>query len=166
MFVGRKEELSELISYLNSNKQENIIIYGRRRIGKSELIKEALRITNKQFIFYQATETSQIENIRALSKVVGHRFNLGNVVFESFEAIFDFLFSQKEEYILVIDEYPYLSNVTLGLDSIIQKSIDTYKNKSKLKVVLLGSYIDIMSKLNHSDQPLFGRITNVVIFNG
>src|SRR5690554_1252723 len=129
------EELNELTSYLNSNQQENIIIYGRRRIGKSELIKEALRVTNKSSIFYQATETSQTENIRALSKVVGQRFNLGNVVFESFEAIFDFLFSQKDVYIFVIDEYPYLSNVTIGVDSIIQKSIDTYKNTSKLKVV-------------------------------
>ena len=135
MFVGRREELNELTSYLNSNQQENIIIYGRRRIGKSELIKEALRVTNKSSIFYQATETSQTENIRALSKVVGQRFNLGNVVFESFEAIFDFLFSQKDVYIFVIDEYPYLSNVTIGVDSIIQKSIDTYKNTSKLKVV-------------------------------
>ena len=159
MFVGRKEELNELTSYLNSDKQENIIIYGRRRIGKSELIKEALRTTNKTAIFYQATETSQLENVKALSRIIGQRFNLGSITFESFDAIFNFLFNQKDEYILVLDEYPYLSNVSPGLDSVIQKAIDTYKNTSKLKVVLLGSYIDIMSKLNHSDQPLFGRIT-------
>src|SRR5690554_4562158 len=159
MFVGRKEELNELTSYLNSDKQENIIIYGRRRIGKSELIKEALRTTNKPAIFYQATETSQLENVKALSRIIGQRFNLGSITFASFDAIFNFLFNQKDEYILVLDEYPYLSKVSPGLDSVIQKAIDTYKNTSKLKVVLLGSYIDIMSKLNHSDQPLFGRIT-------
>lgn len=165
MFVGRKEELNELSKYLNGNKQENIIIYGRRWIGKSELIKEALKNTNKLQIFYQATETSELENIKSLSKIISNHFNLGNIIFVSFEDIFISLLNQEKEPIFVIDEYPYLRNLSRGLDSVIQKSIDTYKSTSKIKIVLLGSYIDIMSKLDKSDRPLFGRIDKTIFLS-
>lgn len=158
MFVGREKEIKQLLSYLNRNSQENIVIYGRRRIGKSYLIKEVLKRYNKPFIFYQAKETTEEDNIISLSKLVAIHYNLGNIVFNSFEAILEFVFSKDDGLVFAIDEYPYLREVSVGLDSVIQKVIDKYKNKSSLKLILLGSYIDIMSKLNEVDNPLYGRI--------
>jgi len=165
MFVGRKDELNNLSKFFDSDKQENIIIYGRRRIGKSELIKEALKHSNKNFIFYQAKETTIEDNIKSLSKSISDFFNLGAIIFDSIESIFEFMFSRNEDFIFVIDEYPYLVNLEKGLDSIVQKSIDNFKQNSRLKLVLLGSYIDIMAKLNHVDNPLNGRISSMMFIN-
>ncbi|MDY0339492.1 MAG: ATP-binding protein [Acholeplasmataceae bacterium] len=162
MFIGRKEEIKQLIKFLNSDRQENIVIYGRRRIGKSELIKEVLNQINKPFIFYQAKETTLEDNVDSLGKLITAHFKLGLLKFTSLESIFDFIFSQGNDIILVIDEYPYLTALEKGLDSILQSCIDLNKNKSTLKLVLLGSYIDIMSKLNELDNPLYGRISSMM----
>lgn len=165
MFVGRKEELEVLSKLFESKNQENIIIYGRRRIGKSELIKQALKESSKKYIFYQAKETTIEDNINSLSVKVSNFYKLGPIIFKSLEDIFEFVYKQEEEVIFVIDEYPYLVNLLNGLDSIVQKCIDTYKHTSKLKLVLLGSYIDIMSKLNHIDNPLYGRISSMMFIS-
>lgn len=162
MFVGRKEEIKDLMDILNSNKQENIVIYGRRRIGKSELIKETLKRLNKPYIFYQAKETTINDNVSSLSKIITSYFNLKELSFNSLEDIFNFIFKRSEEIILVIDEYSYLTTLENGLDSILQSVIDQNKNTSLTKLVLLGSYIDIMKRLNESDNPLFGRISSMM----
>lgn len=162
MFVGRKEEIKDLMDILNSNKQENIVIYGRRRIGKSELIKETLKRLNKPYIFYQAKETTINDNVSSLSKIITSYFNLKELSFNSLEDIFNFIFKRSEEIILVIDEYSYLTTLENGLDSILQSVIDQNKYTSLTKLVLLGSYIDIMKRLNESDNPLFGRISSMM----
>lgn len=162
MFVGRKEEIRDLTNTLNSSKQENIVIYGRRRIGKSVLIKETLNRLNKPYIYYQAKETTINDNVLSLSKIITTYFNLGALSFNSLEDIFDFIFKRDEQIILVIDEYPYLTALEKGLDSILQSVIDQNKKTSLTKLVLLGSYIDIMKRLNESDNPLFGRISSMM----
>lgn len=161
MFYGRKEELVDLSAYLNSDKQENIIIYGRRRIGKSELIKETIKMIDKKFIYYQAKQTTIIDNLRSLSKIVSETFKLGSVFFDSFETLFNFIFKQ-EEIIFILDEYPYLRDLEEGLDSILQKVIDENGRNSTTKLVLLGSYIDVMANLNSLKNPLYGRITKMM----
>ena len=163
MFIGRKEEITDLLNLLNTDKQENIVIYGRRRIGKSELIKETLKQFGKQYIFYQAKETTLNDNIASLSNIITKHFNLGELTFNSLEDLFTFVF--KNDAVLVIDEYPYLTALEKGLDSILQAVIDEYKNTSKTKLVLLGSYIDVMKRLNEADNPLFGRISRMMFIS-
>lgn len=166
MFVGRKEEINLLLNAIQSEKQENIVIYGRRRIGKSELIKKVLESLDVPYIYYQAKETTKEDNIESLSRLIADHFHLGSVVFTSFEEIFKFLFlNTKDRFIFIVDEYPYLMNVSQGLDSVIQMVIDQYQKKSLLKLVFLGSFIDIMQRLNESDQPLFGRITQMLFIS-
>lgn len=163
MFIGRREETQELTTYLKSPKQENIVIYGRRRIGKSELIKETLRQINEPYIFFQAKETTIEDNINSLSRIIIKHYNLGEVFFKSLEDIFTFLFERStENLIFVIDEYPFLRSLEKGIDSILQSIIDKYKNNSKIKIVLLGSYIEIMAKLNDLDSALSGRISKMM----
>ncbi len=163
MFVGRKEEIEVLANYLENDRQENIIIYGRRRIGKSELVKETLRKIEVPYIFYQAKETTIQDNVESLSRIISAHFNLGPVYFTSFEDIYGYLFKKATQpFVLVLDEYPYLRNLDKGLDSVLQAKIDYFKTTSKLKIVLLGSYIDVMEKLNQSDTPLYGRISKMM----
>lgn len=165
MFIGRNEEIKDLLALLNSNKQENIVIYGRRRIGKSELIKETLKKLNKPYIFYQAKETTLSDNITSLSKIIMTFFKLEHLSFNSLEDIFNYVFKRKDDVVIVLDEYPYLTALENGLDSILQSVIDENKNTSNTKLVLLGSYIDVMKKLNEVENPLFGRISRMMFID-
>ncbi len=162
MFVGREEELKRLNDIFISDNQMNVVIYGRRRIGKSELVKEAIRRTKIDSIYYQAKESSIENNLNSISKLISSKFNLGNVIFRSFEDIFTYLFELNKSFVFVIDEYPYLSTLEKGMDSILQSVIDKYNNKSKIKLVLLGSYIDVMSKINNYNRPLYGRFNSIM----
>jgi len=166
MFIGRSEELKMLKEVIQSDKQENVVMYGRRRIGKSELMKKVLELTDIPFIYYQAKETTKEDNIESLSRLIADQFNLGSVVFASFEDILKFLFDRaKNRFVFVLDEYPYLMNVNPGLDSILQMMIDEYQHKSLIKVILLGSFIDIMQSLTEPDKPLFGRISQMMFIS-
>lgn len=64
--------------------------------------------------------------------------------------------------VLVLDEYPYLREVVKEMDSIIQKLIDKNRNWSKIKLILCGSYIDIMKSLVAHDNPLYGRFDYIL----
>ena len=63
-----------------------------------------------------------------------------------------------QDMILVIDEYPYLRENIKGLDSIIQTIVDKYKDTSKMKLIICGSYVDTMKALLTNQNSLFGRI--------
>jgi len=159
MFVGRIEELKRLTEVIQSPKQENVVIYGRRRIGKSELIKHAIGQCGLPYLYYQAKETSEADNVESLSKLVADQFDLGGATFSSMEAVLAFLFDRSATpFVFVIDEYPYLRLLSDGLDSVLQNQIDQKKH-SKLKLVLLGSFIDVMKDVLESSRPLYGRIT-------
>ncbi len=162
MFVGRKEELKRLKDVFVSDKQMNVVIYGRRRIGKSELVKEAIKRTKIDSIYYQAKESSIEDNLNSISDLISSKFNLGNVKFRSFEDVFNYLFALDEKLVFVIDEYPYLSNLEKGIDSILQAVIDKHHLTSNIKLVLIGSYIDIMSKISYYNRPLYGRLNSIM----
>ena len=87
--------------------------------------------------------------MESLSALVSEQFQLPALGFGSMEALLDYLFRRaaKENLILVLDEYPYLREAVAGMDSILQSLIDRYKDTSSLKLVLCGSYVEIMKSL-------------------
>lgn len=142
-FIGRTEELKTIHKFLSSEGQKNLLIYGRRRIGKSFLIRKALENINSVVLHYQCKEISIESTISDLTKEIVSKINIKyNIVFNSLEEIFDFLFSRTEDIVFVIDEYPYLLKKVEGLDSIIQNKIDLNKMTSNLKLIISGSQID------------------------
>ena len=125
MFVGRKQELSELNNRYNSIKKEFGIIYGRRRIGKSYLIKEFIK--DKKYLLYQAKEDSLYGNLKSLSYEINKLLNLPNsFVFNSYEEAFDSIikYIKNERFIIAIDEYPYIIKQDESFPSILQRIID------------------------------------------
>ena len=133
-FIGRKEELNRIKRLINMTNQNNILIYGRRRIGKSYLIKKALEDFNGKVIHYQCKEISNSNTIEELSNIISKVLNINyRMSFLSIEDILDFLFNYNENIVLVLDEYPYLLKKIEGLNSIIQNKIDLNKYESKLK---------------------------------
>ncbi len=161
MFYGRTEELKILKNAYNNDVFESFAIYGRRRIGKSELIKESYKDLKYKIIYYECKKASEEFNMIALSDKLAEVFDIPKPDFKTLEATLSFIFekSTKEKIILVIDEYPYMRGNSDFLDSVIQGVIDEYKNKSKIKFILCGSYIDVMEQILSNKSPLYGRFT-------
>ena len=159
-FIGREKELKKLKKIVDSDELSVALIYGRRRIGKSELVKQLLRKSNKQSIYYECKQVSEMSNVAGICGVLSEAFNLPKLGFTDIESVLDYIFkeSEKTELIFVIDEYPYLKSTVKGIDSIIQSLIDKYKSTSNITVILLGSYVEIMKSLLEHSNPLYGRI--------
>ncbi len=163
-FFGRKENIKAISKFFNSDKDNAALIYGRRRVGKTELIKHCLKGTKTTSIYYECKETSEINNVKSLCEIISETFGLPPLAFDTFESTLSFLYKQakEKELTFVIDEYPYIRKVVEGLDSIIQSFIDNNKSTSKLKLILCGSYVETMKSLLSEENPLFGRFDLVM----
>lgn len=159
-FIGRKDELKRLKEAYSTEEYEGILVYGRRRIGKSELIKQSLKGENCPVIYYECTKVSEESNTEAFAEIIGETFDIPVPSFKNFASALEYLFkrSEKEKIIVVIDEYPYLREKTVECDSVFQKVIDTYAFACKMKLVLCGSYVEIMERLMSENNPLHKRI--------
>ncbi len=160
MFYGRENERKKLCTMFHSDGQMISLIYGRRRIGKSELIKQVLKETDIKSVYYECKQTTEQNNVDSLAELIGEAFDFPKPAFENMEVLLRFLFqkSEKEPMILVLDEYPYLRENSKGLDSVLQSVIDHYKDTSNLKLIVCGSYVDTMKALLERQNPLYGRI--------
>lgn len=162
MFIGRENELSTLNRLYISDKFEFIVIYGRRRVGKTALINQF--IENKKAIYFMGVESNEKQNLENLSKsIIAYHSNLdSDNSFTSFQAALEYVFklSEKERIILAIDEYPYVARSSKSLASTIQLLIDKYKDSSKLMLILCGSSMSYMEDhVLAYKSPLYGRRT-------
>lgn len=159
-FYGREQQQKKLKRVLVKNELQVALIYGRRRVGKSELIKQCLLTEDVPKLNYECKQTTEMNNVESLSALISENFGLPALGFSSMEALLDYLFqrAEKEQLILVLDEYPYLRETVTGIDSILQSLIDRYKDTTHLKLVLCGSYVEIMKSLLARENPLYGRV--------
>lgn len=160
MFYGREAERKKLHTMFHSDGQMISLIYGRRRIGKSELIKQVLKETDITGIYYECKQTTEKNNVDSLAELIGEAFQFPTPAFKDMEQLLQFLFkrSKQEPLILVLDEYPYLRENAKGLDSILQSVIDSNKDTSHMKLIICGSYVDTMKALLTRQNPMYGRI--------
>lgn len=159
-FYGRDQQQKKLHRLFEREGLQAALIYGRRRVGKSELIKQCLRNENVPQLNYECKQTTELNNVESLSALISEQFQLPTIGFGNMEGLLDYLFRRaaQENMILVLDEYPYLREAVVGMDSILQSLIDRYKDISSLKLVLCGSYVEIMKSLLAQENPLYGRI--------
>ena len=160
MFVGREKELKELKNELsNWNKKTAVLVYGKRRVGKSTLISEAAKSFKGIVINHLCVSSTLEGNLALLYKSVSEGLSLPNLQFESLFAMMEYLHTLDKKILLIIDEYPYLkeSGKKNEVDSYMQSVID--RLPENVKLVLCGSYITIMKELFSEDNPLFGRFT-------
>ncbi|MCI6756038.1 MAG: ATP-binding protein [Lachnospiraceae bacterium] len=136
------------------------VIYGRRRIGKSTLIREFLK--DKRAIFYTATKVGKARNLELFCQQVVSLLDpsLTGVSFPSLEAILDFITDRLsgDKLVLVIDELPYWAQDDGALLSVLQKYIDTRWSEQDMMIILCGSSLSFMeNKVLSEKSPLFGR---------
>ena len=163
-FYGRKRELTQLKKLISSDDMLMGLIYGRRRIGKSELVKQAIKESGIKSIFYECKQVTEESNVQSMCEVLSDVLGLPKLGYMKAEEIIDYIFklSKEESIVFVLDEYPYLRENVKGLDSIIQALVDKYRENSKLKLIVLGSYVEVMKSLLKESNPLYGR-TDLVI---
>ncbi len=159
-FYGREQQLKKLNRVFAKSEMQVTLIFGRRRVGKSELIKQCLLKEETTQINYECKQTTEMNNVESLSALVSEQLLLPTLGFPSMEMLLDYLFqrAQTEKLILVLDEYPYLRETVKGIDSVLQSLVDKYKDTSSLKLVLCGSYVEIMKSLLARENPLYGRV--------
>lgn len=163
-FIGRKEQLRKLNRAIaNTDKEEamqTVLIYGRRRVGKSELVKQLLKSTTCQSIYYECKQVAEESNAQGICNILSEELHLPKLGYQSIEEVLEYIFQRscEENMIFVLDEYPYLRENTKGMDSILQAMIDKYRDSAKLTFIILGSFVEIMRNLMEPSNPLYGRI--------
>ena len=163
-FYGRTKQLSQLKKEISSDEMRVSLIYGRRRVGKSELVKQAIKESGIKSFYYECKQVTEESNVQSICEVISEVQALPKLGYTSIDELMDYVFTlaKDENIVFVLDEYTYLRENVKGLDSIIQSNIDRYRETSKLKLIILGSYVDIMKSLMEHSNPLFGRVDLVI----
>lgn len=159
-FIGRENEVKQLKKLIELNGFHVGLIYGRRRVGKSELIKHVIKDFGYKTVYYECKQTSEKANVKNLNTIFSDILNVPPIREDTIEGFFEYIFKNeiKEKTIIVIDEYPYLRDCVTGCDSIFQALIDNYKDSLNVTLFFLGSYVDTMKALMKRENPLYGRI--------
>ena len=160
-FINRRKELEFLEKKYRSSKAELIILYGRRRIGKTELISRFC--SNKKSAYFLGRLESKEDTIRRFNSLLIESFKdtaILNNPLKSWDNIFDYLGEKKERVILVIDEFPFVAERSPEVISVLQDKWDSKLKNTKIMLVLLGSSVSMMEKYALDYQsPLYGRRT-------
>jgi len=154
-FVNRENELEVLRKTYASERKELVIVYGRRRIGKTALVKKSLE--GLKHLYFFAEETLEEENLRVFRSLVAK--TLENPLIARAELSWEELFELLDGsgVVLVIDEFPNLIKSNRSILSKFQKIWDGLRD---IKLVLMGSSISVMeSHVLGYRSPLYGRRT-------
>ncbi|QNB47689.1 AAA family ATPase [Thermanaerosceptrum fracticalcis] len=165
-FVNRENELTFLQSEYIKRQSSLVIIYGRRRIGKTSLIKKFIQ--DKSALYFLASEEPERENINSFKNLLAEF--TGNILLRrGSDFSWDDLFTVFRDYnsnykkILVIDEFQYLGKANSAFPSIFQRIWDQILKDSYIMVILCGSLIHMMeSQTLAYSSPLYGRRTGQI----
>ncbi len=165
-FVDREQEMQFLNEEYNRKGSSLVILYGRRRVGKTELSSAFMK--NKNALYFLVTEESEMQNRNAFKDSVAEFCDnelLRNAKIDSWEILFKILCekAQNEKLLLIIDEFQYLGKSNPAFPSIFQKIWDMMLKNKNVIVILCGSLISMMETqtLNYTS-PLYGRRTGQI----
>ncbi len=166
-FINRTKELRMFNEKWQANIAQFFIIYGKRRVGKTELIKQFIK--DKPAIYFLADKRNTTDQLRELGQIVGTYFKDEILVkngFSDWLQVFVYLKAKtiKEPLVFAIDEYPYLVENDKSTSSLFQKGWDEHLKDTKLFLILSGSSIAMMeSETLNQSAPLFGRRTGQIL---
>jgi len=159
IFINREDELNFLNNSYSSQKAELLVIYGRRRVGKTYLLTEGL---GKDSIYLLAEESKTV--LKDFSNILADEFDdrvLEENPLQSWKAFFTYITEKaKEEKLLVIlDEVQYLAKNYKPFMSVLQKEWDAELKDTDITLVLCGSLMSFMEGVISGDSPIYGRRT-------
>lgn len=163
MFLDRVRELEGLERRWREGRAELFVLYGRRRVGKSALLRKFCR--DKPHVYFLASQVRELDNLDQFREALAaarHDPLLDSLRFNAWQAALAYLtrLGEGERFVVVLDEFPYLCQENPALPSVFQKWWDTAGKNSKLFLVLCGSQISFMEhELLAERSPLYGRRT-------
>lgn len=159
MFIGRQEELKAIQAVLDK-KSGSVLVYGKRKVGKTTLILEALKSSKDTTVYYECLKSSMQDNINGfVSVLVKTKVLPVQIGFSSFQEVFQYLNMLDKTLNIIIDEYPYLKQFNKGetVDSIFQTIIDN--NITNIRLFISGSHVGMMKDLLEEKNALYGRFS-------
>jgi len=163
MFIDRQAELQQLEQLYASGQAELFVLYGRRRVGKTELLAQFCQ--DKRHIFFVADLDVEPTLRAGLSRAVNAELlgpEAATAVYPSWEEIFRLLghHAQSQRLVMVMDEFTYLVAAHPPLASTLQRLWDSHLRHSQLMLILCGSYVGMMEEaVLGYNAPLYGRRT-------
>ena len=163
MFYCREEELRTMNNRYKKGHFECVVIYGRRRVGKTALINEFCK--GKPTVYFSALNASSQENLEALSKAIYTCQNSDSTSAPTYRSYEDALeaitgMAMEKRLVFVIDEYPYLAKAEKSISSRLQHIIDHSWQDSRIYLILCGSSMSFMEyQVLGYESPLYGRRT-------
>ena len=161
MFIGRKTELALLYDMYSRNGFQFLVMYGRRRVGKTSLLCEFAK--KYKTIFFSAQEKNDVLNLEDFSKTVQKHFNENYFgTFSDWQTAFQYLGDKasEEKLVLIIDEFPFIAGENPSVKSILQHIIDHSWKEKNIFLILCGSSVSFMeNEIMGYKSPLYGRST-------
>ncbi|WP_121743618.1 ATP-binding protein [Natronorubrum halophilum] len=156
-FVDRENELSRLRGCYESDDAEMVVIFGRRRLGKTQLVQHSLS-GRDDAVIYQATETTSQIQLDEFVDVAADTFSGITEIKQNWESLLGYL--GDRDGIVVLDEFPYLIDADESLPSVIQRLWDQRFQDTSGTLILVGSSISMMEEATLlGNSPLYGRFT-------
>lgn len=170
MFIGREAELAFLQDKYNENKGQLVVLYGRRRVGKTETLREFCK--GKPHVFYSCTQSTDKVQLAKFSKQIfkenipAKQYIAEFTDWESaFRSVLDLPYGDDKK-LLIIDEFPYMCKGNMSIPSILQNLWDAELKDSNVMLILCGSAMSFIEKeLLAEKNPLYGRATGIYKMN-
>lgn len=166
MFIGRETELQFLEDKYKASGGQLVVVYGRRRVGKTETLRQFCQ--DKEYIFYACTESPDEQQLKAFSeRILQKNANAAKYIKQfsdwnqALSSLGDIPTSRK--LVLVIDEFPYMVKGNQSIPSILQALWDEKLNKANVMIILCGSAMSFIEKeILAEKNPLYGRTTGIL----
>ena len=159
--IGREKELEQLERLCARDRFEFLVMYGRRRVGKTTILQEFSNSHN--VIFYSAQEKNDSLNLQDFSKMIQQHFDGQWVApFLSWEDAFSYVTRKTadQKTILIIDEFPFMAGPNPSIKSMLQHEIDHHWKDRNIFLILCGSSVSFMiNDIMGYESPLYGRTT-------
>lgn len=161
-FLDRTEDILRLQSALQRKETQFIVLYGRRRIGKSTLLKHVLDVENRD-IYFLSDQTTETHQRLLLSKSIAERIDgFDKVIYPDWETLFVALNRQLTARLVVcLDEFPYMVKSCPSLPSVLQKLLNT--KQLRFDLILCGSSQQLMQGyILNKREPLYGLANEII----
>ena len=164
MFVDRKNELAflnEILTRSHPGPAQLVLLYGRRRVGKSELLLHWAERSGVKFVYWEAAkESATMQRAHLFARLLG--VPAGSApAFQSWVDLWEAAAKVmgNERQIIILDEVPYAADADPAFLSALQIAWDQHFQRSQTVIVLCGSHVRTMQTLMSMQSPLFGRMT-------
>jgi len=167
-FVDREMELSLLNDLFQRRSAQLLVLYGRRRIGKTTLLTHWLSGLEGRYFYWVATQTSTVNQLRGFSQALYSFLNPGSRIdptfsYASWEAAFDEIHraAAQERFVVILDEFTYIIQANPEVSSILQHAWDhQLKERANVFLILTGSLAGMIQRhVLDYQAPLYGRAT-------